>query len=218
MTRTFARPPDRLAGSLIATLVLLGAPRDSMGQAPVEPAEEHAASEAPASVLFLRPHAGLGGASRVGDDRHGLATHAGGRLLMPAFHSEVARAKWGFEATYLDLDVSRDEAFSQRYLVVGVLLEMTLFGHFNADFGTLGYLGLGQGASNPFGLMTNLGWEPQWDSPVVPFVTLRSEWIFDEPLFMVMSLSAGVTFNIRGRASPPKAHDQSAATEPRSQP
>ncbi len=66
----------------------------------------------------------------------------------------------------------------------------------NSGNGTLGYIGVGSTDRNPFGLVTNLGWQPEWDSRALPFITLRTEWIFDQVVFNVLSLSVGVAFGI----------------------
>ncbi len=76
------------------------------------------------------------------------------------------------------------------------MLELTVLGGFNLGIGTLGYVGVGGTDGNPFGVVTNLGWEPGWTSPVRPFLTLRTEWIFDRATYNLMSLSAGITFGI----------------------
>ena len=152
--------------------------------------------EEPRRILFLRPHAGVGWASAYNRSGDALALHAGGRLLFPAPLSPKIDAKFGLEATYLQLDITGSEIFSERYAAVGVVLEMTVVRGFNLGVGTLGYIGVGGTDRNPFGVVTNLGWEPTWDSRVRPFVTMRTEWIFDGATYNVLSLSAGITFGI----------------------
>jgi len=147
-------------------------------------------------VLEIRPHAGVGWASGYGRSGNGLAIHAGGRLLFPAPLSPKVGARFGLEATYLELDVLKRNALPGRYAAVGIVLEMTLFRNFMLGIGTLGYVGVGDTMGNPFGAVTNLGWEPTWRSRAVPYVTLRTEWVFDDVVYNVLSLSAGVTFGM----------------------
>ena len=116
----------------------------------------------------------------------------GGRILFQAGEFQ----RFGLEATYLDLDISSGDAFHERYVVLGVVLEMTLFDNFLLGIGTVGYVGLGDTDGKPFGIVTNLGWEPAWKTTVLPFVTLRTEWVFDDVVFSVLSLSVGITFQI----------------------
>jgi hypothetical protein len=117
-------------------------------------------------------------------------------VLFPAPLSPKVDASFGLEATYLQLDITGNEVFSERYAAVGVVLEMTVLQGFNLGIGTLGYVGVGGTDRNPFGVVTNLGWEPTWDSRVRPYITMRSEWIFDGANYNVLSLSAGITFGI----------------------
>ena len=150
----------------------------------------------PRRIAFLRPHAGVGWASAYNRSGNALALHAGGRLLFPAPLAPNIDASFGLEATYLQLDIRGNDVFSERYAAVGIVLEMTVLGGFNLGVGTLGYIGVGGAERNPFGVVTNLGWEPSWDSRVRPYITMRSEWIFDAATYCVLSLSAGINFGI----------------------
>ena len=152
--------------------------------------------EGESRVLFIRPHAGIGWASAYNRSGDALALHAGGRVLFPAPLSPKVATTFGLEATYLQLDITGGDAFTERYAAVGVVLEMTVVKGFNLGIGTLGYIGVGGSDRNPFGVVTNLGWEPTWQSRVRPYITLRTEWIFDQATYNVMSLSAGITFGI----------------------
>ncbi len=146
-----------------------------------------AARDTLALDLELRPHAGLGyGSTLGGGGPAGIALHAGGRVLLAANPMQV----YGVEATYLRVRAS-DGTHEER-LAVGILLEQRLWDWFNMSIGTIGYLGLASAPGNPFGIVTNLGWEPRW-GPVSPFVTYRSDWIFADPTVSVSSLSAGAT-------------------------
>lgn len=158
--------------------------------------EARAEADSRGRILFLRPQVGVGWARGDKNSGNGLALHAGGRLLFPAPLSDKVSATFGLEATYVDLDISKSNNLSERYVAVGIVLEMTLFDNFNLGIGTLGYIGVGSTDRNPFGLVTNLGWQPEWDSRALPFITLRTEWIFDQVVFNVLSLSVGVAFGI----------------------
>ncbi len=146
-------------------------------------------------VLSIRPHAGGGWTGSYNESGDGVAWHVGGRVLMSAGPFQ----RFGLEVTYLDLDGRQGVAFEQRYLALGIVLEMTLFEHFVMGIGTIGYVGLGADDGTPFGIVTNLGWEPAWEHAVAPFITLRSEWIIGDVVFNVLSLSGGVRFDLTGR-------------------
>lgn len=141
-------------------------------------------------VLSVRPHAGVGWTTSYTGSGNALAWHAGGRVLMSAGPTQ----RFGIEATYVDLDNGWEQTFQERYLALGIVLEMTVFEHFLMGIGTIGYVGLGADDGTPFGIVTNLGWEPAW--AVAPFVTLRSEWIIGDTVFSLLSLSAGVRFDL----------------------
>jgi hypothetical protein len=188
------------AGVLLLGFVIFGH-GPSPASADVEPERETTATQegdgdSARRILFIRPHAGVGWASAYNRSGNALAFHAGGRLLFPSPLSPKVDAKFGLEATYLQLDVTGSEIFTERYAAVGVVLEMTVVRGFNLGVGTLGYIGVGGTDRNPFGVVTNLGWEPTWDSRVRPYITMRSEWIFDRATYNVLSLSAGITFGI----------------------
>ena len=181
----------------LCCVLVLSAGRASAEQE--EPAIEHEAptdADTARRILFLRPHAGIGWASAYNRSGNALALHAGGRVLFPSPLSPKVAGTFGLEATYLQLDITGSNVFSERYAAVGVVLEMTVVKGFNLGVGTLGYIGVGSTDRNPFGVVTNLGWEPVWDSRVRPYITMRTEWIFDRATYNVLSLSAGITFGI----------------------
>ena len=188
-----------LASSALALLGLLVLAAASASAEPTQSAvepEEQVHADSPRRVLYLRPHAGVGWASAYNRSGNALALHAGGRVLFPAPLSPKVDAAFGLEATYLQLDITGDNVFSERYAAVGVVLEMTVLQGFNLGIGSLGYVGVGGTDRNPFGVVTNLGWEPTWDSRVRPYITMRTEWIFDRANYNVLSLSVGITFGI----------------------
>ncbi|MBT8469713.1 MAG: hypothetical protein KJN97_13290 [Deltaproteobacteria bacterium] len=184
----------RLVAALLAWLAT-----NTAGQASAqveERAEAQTEADGKRRVLFIRPHAGVGWAAGYNRSGDALALHAGGRILFPAPLSPKVGATFGLEATYLQLDITGRNIFSERYAAVGVVLEMTVVRGFNLGIGTLGYIGVGGTDRNPFGVVTNLGWEPAWESRVRPYITLRTEWVFDQATYNVLSLSVGVTFGI----------------------
>lgn len=185
-----------LLGILLSVLAA-PAPRAS-AQDPDSTEHTEVASESDPKrrILFIRPHAGVGWASAYNRSGNALALHAGGRVLFPAPISPKVGATFGLEATYLQLDITGSDIFSERYAAVGVVLELTVLKGFNLGIGTLGYIGVGGTDRNPFGVVTNLGWEPMWDSRVRPYITMRTEWIFDRATYNVLSLSVGANFGI----------------------
>lgn len=186
-----------LAVILAVALTFSAAGASAQESAPdVEAAEPATETDGVPRILLLRPHVGVGWASAYNRSGNALALHAGGRLLFPVSLSPKIDATFGLEATYLQLDITGKDIFTERYAAVGVVLEMTVVKGFNLGFGTLGYIGVGGTNRNPFGVVTNLGWEPMWDSRVRPYITMRTEWIFDQATYNVLSLSAGITFGI----------------------
>ena len=162
------------------------------------PAEAQLLSESEANEyhLYVRPLAGIGWTDSFGDSRNGLGLHAGGRILFSTPLSPRIGAKFGVEATYLELDIRDENTIPERYVLVGVVLEMTLFENLLMTTGTVGYIGLGNTEGNPFGIVTDVGWEPARDSRVVPYVTVRSEFILDDNVYSVLSLSVGFTIGV----------------------
>jgi hypothetical protein len=145
-----------------------------------------AARDTLALGLELRPHAGGGYASALGDGPGGGVFHAGGRVLLAANATKL----YGLEATYLR--VPGKGGTRAEYLATGIVLEQRLWGCFNMSIGTVGYVGLSSGLGNLFGIVTNLGWEPDWGR-ISPFFTYRSDWIFSQPKVNINSVSAGTT-------------------------
>lgn len=147
-------------------------------------------------LLYVRPFAGIGWTDSFGDSRNGLAFHAGGRVLVPTPTSPKVGGKFGIETSYVALDVRKDNAIPERYFVVGGVWEMTFVRHLTLSTGLAGYIGLRDTAGNSFGIITDVGWEPAWDSRFVPYVTLRSEFIFADRVYSVLALSVGFTVGV----------------------
>lgn len=200
----FVSPAACLAGVAVLSAIMLArpaaaqstTPTSGQGAGPSTGTEAAMESDSKDRILFVRPHAGVGWASAYNRHGNALALHAGGRLLFPSPLSPKVDAKFGLEATYVQLDITGSNIFEERYAAVGVVLEMTVVRGFNLGIGTLGYIGVAGTDRNPFGLVTNLGWEPTWDARVRPYITMRTEWIFDRATYNVLSLSAGITFGI----------------------
>jgi len=143
------------------------------------------AHDALASSLEIRPHVGGGYGSELENESSGNLLHVGGRVLLSANEKQ----SYGVETTYLRVPAKGAHA---DYLAVGIVLEQRLWNWFNMSIGTVGYVGLSSRTGNPFGIVTNLGWEPSWGR-ISPFVTYRSDWIFSNPVVNASSLSVGAT-------------------------
>ena len=152
-----------------------------------EPAPERGAPALSGPHLELRPHAGVGSLANLGSSSSAGYWHAGGRVLLTANQVQ----SYGIEVTHLG---SKDRDF----LTVGVVLEQKLWGWFLMGIGTVGYVktgGSGRTDGSPFGVVSNLGWEPSWGR-LSPFVSYRAEWIFADSVLLGSSLSAGATLQL----------------------
>lgn len=127
-----------------------------------------------AEGLLIRPQAGIG---TLGGKQY---EHAGLRLLTDA--TDIRR--YGLELT-------RVNTAGQVHVAAGIVLEQRLFGWFNMSIGTIGYFGQGNDARNHPGLVANIGWEPDTNSPFMPFVTLRNDVMFADNTQSGAALSAG---------------------------
>lgn len=125
--------------------------------------------------LLIRPQAGFGSLAGAG------VSHAGIRVLMPSGKNQ----RYGVELNHFM--TGNDTSFTS----AGILLEQRLRGWFNMSVGTIGYIDYN--GSNPFGLVTNLGWEPQNTGSIEPFITFRNDIIFSESNDSIYSISAGIS-------------------------
>lgn len=132
------------------------------------------APPASAGELTMRPQAGLGELDGKRNEHLGL------RMLLSA----TGIRRYGLELSRL----SRGDG---DYVAAGIVLEQRLFGWFNMSIGTIGYFGQGNDARNHPGLVANLGWEPDTNSPFMPFVTLRNDVIFADNTQSGAALCAG---------------------------
>ncbi|MGF1465405.1 MAG: hypothetical protein ACFCGT_04660 [Sandaracinaceae bacterium] len=184
------RPPTfrGLPRAVLIVLLLLGGGRAHAQEreAPGPPPDSAAPPAAEVPTLSFRPHGGLGWTTRYASGESALGVHAGGRILLSAGEFQ----RFGVEATYVADSVDTSDSLEGEYLALGIVLEMTLFEHFLLAIGTIGYVGLSAGVGSPFGLVPALGWEPAW-APLTPFVSLRSEWVFEPEPVGRLSLSVG---------------------------
>lgn len=144
--------------------------------------------EKPADFI-LQPYGGLGVASSLTDASMKPVLLFGTRLLLPASGNKT----YGIEVAWLDLYSIDKHGMDVRYLATGIILEQKLWQWFNMSIGTIGYIGLGENTENVFGITTNLGWEPDWKK-IRPFITYRSDFIFDDLVIIISSVSLGVDF------------------------
>ncbi len=139
--------------------------------------------------FMIRPQFGIGIVNNGEDGRSGTAVHGGVRLLRNANDYQ----RWGLELTSIDTP-RNDSARHTRFTAFGIVLEQRLWSWFNMSIGTVGYIGsIGQ-SKNPFGILTNLGWEPITTSCLKPFITYRADMIFSEHTTTINSISAGLSW------------------------
>ncbi len=134
--------------------------------------------------LIIRPQGGYGYFHSADSENNGPAYHVGARILLSA--SSIRR--YGFEISRFN--VKNGESFSS----IGIILEQKMWNWFNNSIGSVGYFGFGDNSDNIVGLMSNLGWEPDWNRTLKPFVTYRNDLIFSDKITNIHSLSAGFTF------------------------
>jgi hypothetical protein len=140
--------------------------------------------------FLIRVHGGTGAAFFMPDMNIDLSLHGGIRLLLSANENQ----RYGIECSYMHTNVfTNDQAMT--FISTGFVLEQRLFDWFVMAIGTIGYISLESGGGFPFGIITNLGWEPKLKGKIAPFITYRAEFLFlNNNFIQVSSLSAGVTF------------------------
>ncbi len=127
------------------------------------------------STIQIRPHFGYGSNS---------SKHYGLRILL----SSNEKQAYGLELTKLK---TNDDEF----IAVGIILEQRLWEWFNMSIGTIGYMNYGLDDQNIFGMVSNLGWEPNNSIPFKPFITFRNDIIFaKEKTKSIHSISFGFKF------------------------
>lgn len=147
--------------------------------------------------LDIRPDIGYGYAASK-DHQRGMGYHAGVRILssVKSLSSDTPDKRAGIVISAVSPFESEKSLDGRKYLAVGIILEQVLSHQFVIAIGTLGYVGMDENKNNPFGLMTDIGWEPQIGRNTRFFTALRLESIYDTSTINRYSLSAGVKFNL----------------------
>ncbi len=140
--------------------------------------------------VLLRPFASAGYTGSSGPDGHGAGVNAGIQFLIGANRFQ----RYGIEVSYRSAYAFTNAASGIQFITAGFILEQKFAGWFIMGIGTVGYFGIGPNNTNPFGVVTNLGWEPAWDKAWAPFITFRAEFIFDTHFRQMSSLCCGITF------------------------
>jgi hypothetical protein len=104
--------------------------------------------------------------------------------------------RWGIEISAVSPFESKASLSHEKYVAVGLMLEQTLSEQFVITIGTLGYIGVDQNKNNPFGLLTEIGWEPKLEDKTHLFAAVRYESIYDTSTITRYSLSVGMKFNL----------------------
>ena len=127
------------------------------------------------SGVSIRPHFGFGSDG---------STHYGARVLLDSSASQA-----------YGLEVTKFKTTNDEFTAIGIVLEQKLWGWLNTSIGTVGYFNYGANNENAIGLMSNLGWEPDDDTPFRPFVTYRNDTIFGKDATKILhSISLGYKF------------------------
>jgi hypothetical protein len=147
--------------------------------------------------LDVRPEVGYGYAFSK-DHERGMGYHAGVRILsnVSSLSSATSDKRWGIEISSVSPFESKESLSHKKYVAVGIIVEQTLPHQFVAAIGTLGYIGVDQNKNNPFGLLTEIGWEPKIGGNAHLFAAVRYESIYDTSTITRYSLSAGMKFTI----------------------
>jgi len=142
--------------------------------------------------LILRPSGGIGISFFMPNHNIDMSWHGGMRLLLESNKKQ----RYGIECSYVQSNAFTNDA-SKTFISTGFILEQRLFDWFLMAIGTIGYISLEQGGGSPFGILTNLGWEPKMDGNWSPFITYRAEFLFLNNSFVqISSISAGITIFI----------------------
>jgi len=131
--------------------------------------------------ILLRPNVNIGFLDTE------YAYSYGARILLPAGDNKA----YGIEFSSFNTEKTNNDFFS-----VGIIIEQKLFGWFNMSIGTIGYFNYGITSDNLIGLTTNLGWEPNTEKLISPFVTYRSDFIFSDKINLLNALNIGLNINL----------------------
>jgi hypothetical protein len=147
--------------------------------------------------LDVRPDVGYGYAVSK-DHERGMGYHAGVRILsnVRSLSSATPDKRWGIEIASVSPFESKASLSGEKYVAVGIMVEQTLSNQFVITIGTLGYIGVDRNKNNPFGLLTEIGWEPKFGNNAHLFAAVRYESIYDTSTISRYSLSAGIKFTI----------------------
>lgn len=141
-----------------------------------------------------RPLAGAGVASRFEvHSPYVAAFHAGGRFLVSPNGSTAMGVEAIYHQTEFALD-DRHEGDARRFAGIGLALEQRFAGWFHAGVAMVGLIGLEQRTSNPFDVVTTIGWQPRVDRGWSPYLVFRNDTIASRPLLTIRSLSAGLQY------------------------
>ncbi len=147
--------------------------------------------------LEVRPDVGYGYAVSK-DHERGMGYHAGVRILsdVRSLSTPAPRKRWGISLTEVSPFESKAALRHQKYLAFGIMLEQTLPADFVVTVGTIGYIGQDQNKNNPYGLLTEIGWEPVLGKNVHGFIALRIDTIYDTSDISRYALSAGMKYTL----------------------
>jgi hypothetical protein len=145
--------------------------------------------------LDIRPDIGYGYATSK-DHQRGMGYHAGVRILssVRSLSSTTADKRAGIMISSVSPFESKDPLRGRKYLAVGIILEKVLAEHFVITIGTVGYIGTDQNRNNPFGIISEIGWEPKIGRRSQLFTAVRIESIYDTSTVSRYSLSGGIKF------------------------
>jgi hypothetical protein len=147
--------------------------------------------------LDIRPDIGYGYAVSK-DHERGMGYHAGFRILsnVRSLSTATPDKRWGIEIAAVSPFESKASLSHEKYIAVGLMVEQTLSDQFVVTVGTLGYIGIDQNKNKPFGLLTEIGWEPKFRDNSHLFAAVRYETIYDTSTITRYSLSLGMKFNL----------------------
>jgi len=131
--------------------------------------------------ILLRPNANIGFLDKE------FVYSYGARILLPVGGNKA----YGIEFSTFNTEKTPNDFFS-----IGIILEQKLFDWFNMSIGTIGYFNYGITSNNVIGLTTNLGWEPNTEKVISPFVTYRSDFIFSDKINLLNALNVGININL----------------------
>ena len=147
--------------------------------------------------LDVRPDIGYGYAASK-DGKRGMGYHAGVRILsaVRSISNPTPDKRWGLEISSVAPFESKGALKHEKYTAVGIVLEQVLPARIVATIGTIGYRGVDQNKSNPFGVIYGFAWEPQITGKMRFSAGLRAETIYDTSTISRYSLTAGLTFTV----------------------